>query len=205
MNATARLKTLERESFKTLFYDGLIDIGLGLWLMIWSALIVAGNAALGGIGMVVMLPFWHRARERFSMPRMGEVRLQKKARFSRVAWIIGALTLTMALGIFLAVTRGSLPRGLEDSISANPHYLLGGVLAFLLACLGAVFRVGRLYAYGLLVMGAFVIGPRIGIEFPYSMTLAGGLVLIWGVAVLIGFIQANPVVEPIDIGNSADE
>lgn len=205
MNATARLKTLEKESFRTLFYDGLIDIGLGLWLMLWSALIVGGNAALGGIGMVVMLPFWHRARERFSIPRMGEVRHQKSARSSRLAWMIGALSLTMAFGIFLAVSRGSLPRGFEDSVSANPHYLLGGVLAFLLVCLGAVFHVRRLAAYGLVVIGSFVLGPRLGIEFPYSMTLAGGLVTLWGVATLVGFIRANPKVEPIELGGTTDE
>ena len=59
MSTIAQLKTLERDLFKTLFADGLIDIALGVWLIACSALIAWGHPAWGGVAMVLMIPPWH--------------------------------------------------------------------------------------------------------------------------------------------------
>ena len=196
MQTTQTLRTLERTIFGTLFIDGLVDLGIGLWLVTWSVLIQWGWAALGGVVPALLIPIWYRLRERWVEPRIGTVRFRSRARSKRLAWVIGGLALALLFGIFLAKTRGSLPPAFEDAISAQSHMLLGGTIALLLVLLAAVFGVGRLAIYAALLVLLFALGHEIGLPFPWSMAAAGTLILLCGIVVLVGFARTYPLAEP---------
>ena len=197
MTTASSLKQIERKAYRDLFCDGLIDIGLGIWMIISSLMITTDNSAMAAIPLVVMIPIWQRLRATLTIPRVGEAKFRLHSKYLRLGLMMVAMFLTLGLGITLAVTRGEGPRAMEDFIAANPHLLFGAVLAFLICCLGAVFRVPRLFAYAALLIAAFAWGDRVGLVFPYSMTAVGLTVVVWGFGILTHFLLANPIIDPI--------
>lgn len=195
MTQEVDLEQLERKAWTAYFDDGLTDLysgfillGLGLAILTdhvwWLALMLVGTAVL-----------W--ARKRVTYSRMGHVRYspQREAKTNRSRAAAGiAIAVAVLLGVVLFAlmwTKG-LPQWLEPWLS---DYLLVALAVFtgaILALAAYLMRVARFYAYAALVFAAFVAGQFLSAPAGLPMTIAAGLVVLCGLAVLSRFLRRYP-------------
>ncbi|MFW6125805.1 MAG: hypothetical protein ACOC58_01745 [Chloroflexota bacterium] len=195
MTQDADLRQMERKAWTAYFHDGLTDIyggfillGLGLAMLTdhiwWIALMFIGTAVL-----------W--ARKRITYPRICYVRFspQREARTKRsrtAAGITVAATLLVGVTLFVLLWTTTLPQWLEAWL--GHYYLIAfAVIVGAVIALGAyLLGVARFYIYAVLVFAAFVAGHLVDASAGLPVTIAAGLIVLCGLAVLIRFLRNNP-------------
>ena len=195
MTQDADLKHIERKAWASYFHDGLTDLyggfillGLGLSMLTgqiwWLALMLVGTAAL-----------W--ARKRITYSRMGYVRFspQREARTKRSRIAAGiAVAGTMLLGVilFALLWTNGLPQWL-DAWLADYFLVAFAVMVGAIIALGAYLAgVARFYAYAVLVFAAFAVSQWLNTPDGLPVTIAAGLIVLCGLAVLIRFLRKYP-------------
>jgi hypothetical protein len=190
------LKALERRAFRSTFQDGLMEIYLGLMLLsfgsgrLLDALNLSDNATLlvGVIGGMALIAGVILVRETVVIPRRGRVRfgVQRRRRQQGVAWawIVGWYA---ALGILFAVGTGHLALGRWAVLAIFGAII---VLPFWLGAYGL--QIPRLYAYGVLIAAALLIGHAAGSVLAGLITL--GVIMIGiGIVLLVRFVREHPI------------
>jgi hypothetical protein len=196
-------KAAERRVFRTSFGDGLWDLFLGCFFLIF-AIAPYLSASLGDFwSSVVFVPFWavvflaiRLVRKRVVAPRIGVVRFgpagrSKLAKFSVVMLVVNSIALV--LGLVGALSFGRLP-GHVYSFSLGLILLAGfSISAWLL-------DFNRLYVYGLLVgllpfAGEWLWAHNYASHhgFPFAFGIASGIMMLVGLTVFLRFIRDNPV------------
>ena len=195
MTQDVDLKQIERKAWSSYFHDGLTDLyggfillGLGLAMLTdqiwWLALMLVGTAAL-----------W--ARKRITYSRMGYVRFspQREARTKRSRIAAGiAVAGTMLLGVilFALLWTNGLPQWL-DAWLADYFLVAFAVMVGAIIALGAYLAgVARFYAYAVLVFAAFAVSQWLNTPDGLPVTIAAGLIVLCGLAVLIRFLRKYP-------------
>ncbi len=193
------LKQVERRAWTAYFHDGLTDLyggfillGLGLSMLTdqswWLALMLVGTAAV-----------W--ARKRITYPRMGHVRFspQRQARTQRSRLIAGiAVGCTLLLGIVLFVllsTKG-LPQWLDAWLKDYFLVALAVMIGVIIALGAYLLGVARFYAYAVLVFAAFAVGQWLNTAPGLPVTIAAGVIVLCGLAILIHFLRKYPLPAP---------
>jgi hypothetical protein len=199
------LKAAERKAFQTTFSDGLWDVFIGCFALMF-ALGPLLSESLGDFwSSAIFLPFWslvylaiwlarkYVVRPRLGTARFGKPRLQKLRRFSLV--MVGANALLFVLGLIAALNVGRLPG--FGVISLLSLFLLAGfsTAAFLL-------DYPRLYAYGLLLFFAPLVGEWLyqyhGADhhgWPIVFGVSAGIMILTGLALFIRLLVHTPVIE----------
>ena len=203
MSQPISLKAAERKVFHTVFNDGLWDIFLGCFLLIF-AIAPLLSASLGDFwSSVVFLPFWglvylgiRLVRTYVVNPRVGRVefgklRKAKLVRFNLVMLIFNFLTLI--LGFLFARNFGRFP-------AQMPTMILGMLLLLAFSIGGYFLDFKRLYIYGLMVGFSPLIGEWLYTYrnashhgFPITFTIAAGTMIVVGLALFIRFLNKFPV------------
>jgi len=204
MSNEISLKDTERKVFKTAFQDGLLDIAIGGFLMVF-ALSPYVTPYLGDLwGSVVMfLPLWvvlfpalWLIRKYVVTPRVGSVkygpwRVSRMMRFNVIILIV--LVFSGILGILSAVEFDAVPGWMHTA-----RFSLVFLLAFSVA--GYFLDFSRLYIYGTMIALAPLIGellyqnlkvPHHG--FPVTFGLASGLITLTGVILFVRFLRDHPL------------
>jgi hypothetical protein len=203
MSQRISLKEAERKAFRTKFNDGLVDVFLGCFFLMFTfgpylSLILGDFWA-----SVVFLPFWALVylalgliRKRVVTPRIGVVkfgqaRKAKLMKFSAVMLVINVIALI--LGIVAALSFGSVP-GQMISI------IFGMILLMGLSIAAYFLDFSRLYIYGLLVGLSPVVGEWLWTHgyathhgFPITFGTSAGIMILVGLAVFIRLLHDNPV------------
>jgi len=197
------LKEAERKAFRTTLNDGLVDIFLGCFLLMFViALYLSEN--LGDFwSSAVFLPFlalvylaiWLIRRyvvtPRIGMVKFGQARKAKLAKFTVVMLVINVVALI--LGSVAALSFGSVP-GQMISIVFGLILLMGfSIAAYFL-------DFNRLYIYGLLAGLSPLIGEWLWTHgyathhgFPITFGTSSGIMILVGLAVFIRLLHNNPV------------
>jgi hypothetical protein len=202
MSQQISLKEAEDKVFRSVYNDGLWDVLLGCFMLIF-ALAPLLSTRLGDFwSSAVFLPFWALValaiwliRRQVVAPRLGVVKLgqahkAKLARFNVVMLIVNSVAL--GLGVVVALRSGA--SGQTVSIVLGLILLAGfSVTAFLLGF-------GRLYLYGLLVGLSPVVGewlygnygvPHHG--FPITFGITAGIIALTGLVVFARLLRENPL------------
>jgi hypothetical protein len=197
------LKDTERKVFISSFQDGLIDIFIGCWALMF----VIGPSitpSLGDfLGSAVFVPFWAMLfvvlwmiRKHVVKPRMGAVKFGswRRARlfkFSRLMLLV--CTLALILGAASAI-RFEFLAGWTHLVRFSLVFLVGFGLA------GYFLDFSRLYAYGIMIAAAPLIGellyrkfqfPHHG--FPVAFGIAATVIIATGVCLFIRFLLDHPL------------
>ncbi|UCD37078.1 MAG: hypothetical protein JSW54_09605 [Fidelibacterota bacterium] len=197
------LKRLERKAYLSYHQDGLLDIGLGLFILAWGIGMATGMAWMAGILAATGISIYAGAKKAITVPRAGlvqfspeRVRKEKKEK----SFFVGFFTVSAALGImmFMLVTSiirgefggssGLLARGLEAFIMA-PMGLIG---AAGLVALGYWKEIRRYYGYAILLMLAVALGPLMDIPHPVYVSTAGSVITLAGLFILMRFLKTYP-------------
>ena len=196
MTQDVDLKQIERKAYTSYFHDGLWDIYGGFILLGLGLAMLTDQSWWLALMLLSMLALW--ARKRITYPRMGYVRFspQREARTKRSRIIASmVLTATMLLGVilFALVSTNGLPQWL-DAWLADYFLVAFAVMVGAIIAVGA-FMVGvtRFYAYAVLVFAAFAAAQLFDTSAGLPVTIAAGVIVLCGLAVLTRFLRKYPL------------
>ena len=204
MTEKISLKKAEQKVFTSTFNDGLWDIFLGCFFLLF-ALAPLLSTRLGDFwSSAVFAPFWGLmylaiwlVRRYIVRPRLGRVkfsqqRVARLMKLSRVMLIINIVALALCLIVALSFSR--LP-------SQTPTVILALILLIGFSLAAYFLDFSRLYLYGLLVGAAPFVGEWLYINlgathhgFPITFGIAAGLMMLTGLVIFVRFLRNNPVV-----------
>jgi NADH:ubiquinone oxidoreductase subunit 6 (subunit J) len=199
------LKQLERKAYLSYHQDGLLDIGLGLFILAWGVGMATDMAWMAGILAATGISIYAGAKKVITIPRVGlvqfgpeRVRKEKKEKsffvlFFTVTAILGIMMFALVSSIIRGEFGGSsgmLARSLESFVMA-PLGLIGAVA---LIALGYWKELRRFYVYAALLFLAVSIGPLLKIAPPVYTSMAGGVITLAGLVMLVRFLQTYPLV-----------
>jgi MFS family permease len=203
MSQQISLKEAERKAFRTTYNDGLWDIFLGCFFLMF----VIGPYLSPSLGdfwsSVVFLPFWALVylaiwlmRKYVVTPRIGKVkfglaRKTKLAKFTVVMLVVNIVSLI--LGFVVALNFGSVPGQMFGII-------FGMLLLMVFSMAAYSLDFSRLYIYGLLVGLSPMVGEWLWTHgytthhgFPITFGASAGIMILVGVVVFIRLLHDNPV------------
>jgi hypothetical protein len=203
MSQQISLKEAERKAFRTTYSDGLWDVFLGCFFLIF---VIAPylSSSLGDFwSSFVFLPFWGIVylaialiRKWVVAPRIGVVRFgrARKARLARFTVVMLAVNaVALILGVVAAMSFSRLP-GQMIAI------LLGLILLMGLSIAAYALDFNRLYVYGLLVGLSPVVGEWLYAHgkashhgLPVTFGISAGIMVLVGLANLARLLRDHPV------------
>ena len=203
MSQKISLKGAERKVFSTAINDGLWDILLGCFFLIF-ALAPFLSTRLGDFwSSVVFLPFWllvflivqwlrkHMVTPRVGVVKFGQARRTKLRKFAVVMLAVNVIV--FIFGLVAAMSFGRVT-GQIYTITLGLIFLIGfSVAAYFL-------DFNRLYFYGLLVGLSFLGGEWLWARgyashhgYPITFGTTAGIMILVGLAVFVRLLHDNPV------------
>jgi hypothetical protein len=203
MSRQISLKEAERKVFRISHNDGLWDIFLGLFFLMF---VIAPylSSSLGDFwSPAVFLPFWglvflvirlirkHVVTPRVGIVKFGHVRKTKLVKFTIVMLVVNVVALI--LGLVAAMNFGS--------VSGRVTSIMFGLILLIGLSIAAYFLdFGRLYVYGLLVGLSPLVGEWLYSHgyathhgFPITFGTAAGIMIVAGLAAFTRLLRYNPV------------
>lgn len=203
MNEDISLKQIEQRIFKSAVNDGLLDIFLGCWFLIF---VIAPylSAHLGDFwSAMVFVPFWALVflilwlvRRKVVLPRIGRVSYGKtrKKKLMRLTIILLVINIIAFIGGLVAAFRTGIVPGQVYS------YFIGLMLLSIFSIGGIFLGLNRLFLYGLLVGLSPLIGEWLWTMdlvthhgFPVTYGTTSAVMVITGLVLLISLIRSNPI------------
>jgi hypothetical protein len=201
MNNEPDLKQIERKAYMSYHQDGLLDIFVGLYILVFGLGIFTMiiwdytfGIILPGILVVTALPIWMGTKRKITNPRIGFVNFGLRGASKVTAIFTGIMVLGLgAMFVFTFAMVQSESRQWLDLIFQNGMLIVGfGSLAVSLL-FGYSMGLKRLYAYGMLSVISLVIGHFVGFSFAYILIALGAVIMVTGIALLIGFVKKYPL------------
>ena len=203
MSQQISLKGAERKAFKFTHNDGLWDVLLGCFALMF---VIAPylSTSLGDFwSSAVFLPFWAlvyltigMVRKHVVKPRLGAVRFgpARKARLAKFTVVMLAVNImSLILGFIAAWKIGSVPGQMFSII-----FGLGLLMGFSLAAYFLDFS--RLYVYGLLLGLSPLVGEWLWSRgyaahhgFPLTFGVSAGIMILVGLVLFVRLLRDNPV------------
>lgn len=191
MILSIKLKELEKNTWKTSYENGLIDIAIGL-ICIVSAVCHIFDDIRYFLMPLYLIPilFLMLTKKYITIPRMGLVKFNKRRKRKSAIFIAVMTSVLILLVILTIVLRTNyLPEGIAARI------IISAIM--LLICFANAFflNFNRLYIYGIVITGAFNLNeyirenPGFLAEGGYAYLFAAIVILITGGIYLIKFLK----------------
>ncbi|MGD9130424.1 MAG: hypothetical protein PVH73_02485 [Candidatus Bathyarchaeota archaeon] len=196
------LREIEKKTYMSYHQDGLIDIFVGVYVLLFGLGILLGTVTdfstwfvIPAIFPAIMVPIWISVKKRITMPRIGYVNFGVRGANKLMAIFLGLMV--AGLGVFMvftfASTQWSWASMLRDLIFSNGMIIIGIAAASISSLFAYTMGLKRLYAYGLLTLVLFFAGYFIAFPFEYILLAIGLVIIISGFVLLIGFIRKYPL------------
>ncbi len=197
------LREVEKKTYMSYHQDGLIDIFIGVYVLMFGLGILFRTVADFGTWIVipaifpaVMVPIWVSAKRRITMSRIGYVKFGVRSAGKLMALLLGLFVAAAGLGAFMAFSFSSSPGWaltVRDLMVSYSMIIIGIVAAAVSGLFGYTMGLKRLYTYGLLTLVLFLAGYFITFPFEYILLAIGLVIIINGFVLLIGFIRKYPL------------
>ena len=189
MNADADLKPLVRRSYLIFFQDGLWDIFLGLFVLVWGLGILTDLAYLAGSLFVCLyLVVWSLKRW-LTYPRIGYARLGvRQEKFRQLVSIILGITMTAGIIFAIIFIADDRPEWLSDYFPL----LFSGVLAAVVGVMTAWLGVYRFLVHAALIFIAGAVHQFMDIAWSHTYIGGGTVIIIVGAFYLVRFLKKYP-------------
>ena len=197
------MKEIEKKTYMSYHQDGLIDVFVGVYILLFGSGILLNSVTDFSTGFVIpaifpaiMIPIWISAKKRVTMPRIGYVKFGVRGANKMMAIFLGLAV--AGLGVFMMFGLGaSMGEGwaltLRDFLISNNMIIIGIAAATISSLFAYTMGLKRLYAYGLLSLVLFFTGHFITIPFEYILFTIGLAIIINGFVLLIQFIRKYPL------------
>ncbi|MDH5733876.1 MAG: hypothetical protein OEY88_08870 [Candidatus Bathyarchaeota archaeon] len=198
------LKEVEKKTYMSYHQDGLIDILVGIYVLMFGSGILFLTltdfstlfVVIPAIFPAIMIPVWISAKKRITMPRIGYVKFRSRGAYRLMAVFLGLMV--FGLGTFMAFTFASSQGWaltLRNLVVLNGMIIIGVAAATISSLFAYTMGLKRLYAYGLLTLVLFLIGHFITIPFGYFLVTIGLVIIITGFVLLMRFIRKYPITQ----------
>ena len=203
MNGKTSLREIEKRTYMSYHQDGLIDIFVGVYVLLFSLGILLLTLTdfstwfvIPAIFPALMVPIWVSAKKRITMPRIGYVKFSTQRGTNKlIAVFIGLMV--AGLGTFMVFTFASTSQAwaltLRNLIIPNSIIIIGALAAVISSIFAYTMGLTRLYVYGLFTLILFVTGHFITIPFGYLLLTIGLVIIISGLVLLTRFIGKYPL------------
>ena len=193
-------KELANRAYMAYHQDGIIDILLGAGIVGFGMQMLFDSSAFMILTWMPFL-FYMPLKNHITAPRFGYVRFtgeqEERNRNTRLI-LLGMLTFTAFLGLFVFMAYGRVAPEMRDFIGQNVMLLLGGLAALILAVAGAVTGLKRLYIYAALTLLFNAAGTFLPIHEGITTVLLGLTIMISGIWLLVHFLRAYPLPDEED-------
>lgn len=205
-------KNAERKIFRlAIFEDGIWDIQIGGMLMLLSLYPITRNllgpvwnAVLILVLMGVLLFVGATLKRTLSTPRMGLVRFgqkQKSKQRTMQLIIFGIFLLTTALAISLIMQTVQKPDWGENTPNwlqaLDMDIVFALVVVAIFSLVSAIYKIWRPFIYGLLFASSMIASAALsvyqGTESQYPFAIAGGIIMTFGLGLLLHFVRTYPI------------
>jgi MFS family permease len=203
MSEPISLKAVEQKAFRSIFDDGLWDIFLGCFFLMFVIAPLLSPYLGDFWSSAVFLSFWAAAfvalfliRKFVVTPRIGTMKFDPVRRRKIMRFTVGMLVLNIlaaVLGFYFFVNFRTVPGQL---VSVG----MGIGLMVFLSLLAYFLDVNRLYVYGLMVGVSPLIGEWLwgrGLTshhgFPLTFGVASAVMILVGSAILVRLVRSNPL------------
>jgi len=196
------LKEVEKRTYMSYHQDGLIDIFVGVYVLLFGAGILLMTMTdfstwfiIPAIFPAIMVPIWISAKKQITMPRIGYVKFRRRGANRLMAVFLGLAV--AGLGVFMMFGLGAFwgqgwALTLRNLIISNGMIVLG-IAAASISCLFAyTMGLKRLYVYGLCTLVLFLAGHFMTIPLGYFLVTIGVGIVGNGFVLLIQFIRKYP-------------
>lgn len=197
MSHNSSIQQLNRDSIAFIHQDGLLDIFLGFGILYSGLGIFSGMPWLAGVYPAIFLPLWQVARRKITISRIGDISSSALVRARAFIWgiiglALGLLVFTMFAGGIAFNSFDLIPQTFLIWIKQYSLLILGGVFVGLFCLSALLFKLNRLYFYGLLTAVIFLAGFWFEIDFAWQLTLLGGIIFTVGLVYLQKFTNRYP-------------
>ena len=201
------LREVEKRTYMSYHQDGLIDIFVGVYVLLFGVGILFSTVTdfstwfvIPAIFPAVMVPIWISVKKRITMPRIGYVKFGSRGANKLTVIFIGLMV--AGLGTFMALTFASTSQAwaltLRNLIVPNGMIIIGIGAAIVSGLFAYTMGLKRLYAYGLLTLVLFFTGHYITISLAYLLVIIASAIIINGAILLIRFIRKYPLAQGDD-------
>jgi hypothetical protein len=203
MSQQISLKEAEQKVFRIAYNDGLWDIFLGCFFLMFVIAPYLGPSLGDFWSSVIFLPFWglvflfiwlvkkHVVIPRVGVVKFGHVRKAKLAKLTVVMLVINVIA--FFLGLVAAMSFGIVPGQLYS-------ILFGMILLIGFSIAAYVLDFNRLYVYGLLVGFSPLVGEWLWNQgyashhgFPLTFGISSGIMILVGLAAFVRLLRDNPL------------
>jgi hypothetical protein len=212
MSHNLDLKEIERRVHQSVFQDGLMEIMMGGFLLVFGASLAMDMKWIPLIISLLVIflgnPLLERAKKRYIYPRIGYVKLRPEKEADPKGIAVAAIVFVVILlgsGLF------SLAIGKDRGWAFWFKYFLPGSTGFMLAIgpfwLGETYGVRRGYVFAVLFLLSGIVIPVLGIAQGYEAVgfeclPVGVISLISGVIMFTRFLRKYPLpTEAVPDGN----
>ena len=206
MAAQISLKDIEKNVYQLSVQDGLVDIQIGIYLLIFAIIPLLGTTLGDFWSVMVFLPITlslpfsvRKIRKTIIQPRIGAVELgtYRKTRQKKIIFIVLIINLlALLLGILSFIYFSDIP-GLAISALLSVIFLGGFSLA------GYMMEIPRLYLYGGITALAPIIGEYLFTNFhvshhgiPITFGTISPIIILIGLVIFLRLLKQYPVTEP---------
>jgi hypothetical protein len=208
MSQRISLAEAERRAFRATFQDGLWDVLLGCFFLMFAIAPLLSKHLGDFWSSAVFVPFWALAylviylvRRQVVIPRMGVARFGPTRRV-KLLWLNVVLFVVFLAGLVVSL----LTRGPDAGVWMRtlPFGLIVA-LVFLVTLSAAAFFLDfpRLYIYGVLAGLAPVVGDWLYVQFriphhgfPLTFGIASGIMILTGLIIFVRFVRSHPIPTP---------
>ncbi len=190
MASRPELKQIERKAYLSYHEDGLVDIGLGLVFLTFGLVALSGKSLFSSLCWMPALLIAPMKRL-ITVPRMGMVKFGASNKMRRVKIALLLSCAAVLLFILAAVRLESPPM---DQWMHRYFLILIGTLLVAFPFFGALgLGVRRFYGYAALFAAGFAVIQLHRETLGAVFTAFGGVLILAGAAVLIGFLKKYPL------------
>jgi len=194
MNNDIDLKKIENKVYKTYQQDGLWDIALGLFFLIFGITMLFDYAWMIGVYIAIFVPSWKKLRKTLISGRLGYVEFgAKRKQIEKTRLILFAIML------FCSVLMGSVFAFAYSSSNEIALFFrqlglipFGIVLTTLTIAGGILLEMRRFILYGVLILSFFIAGHLCNTDPPAYFIILGVVFLSTGLVILVRFIKRYP-------------
>ena len=196
MTDNLNLKTIERKAYLSYYQDGLLELFIGLWFLIFCIGIAHDAVSyLGSIvppfGFVVFLIF----KKSITVPRMGlvnfgqtrKIRIKKEYKFFSIFFAVTVIT-----GAVIYFLHKDIPGNIQELMRKFIMAPMGLIIAICLWFVAYWKQLFRFYIYCFVVIGVVFIGPLLEMTPPTYFAIPGVVMVLSGSIMLSIFLRKFP-------------
>lgn len=160
MELDTDLQDIEEQSFRRAFFaDGLLDLMLGVFFLLWAIEAYYDQGGFGAINFVLLMPIYAALRKRITEPRVGVVKFRPQRRRRQKAiqlLFAGVFALVFVLGLVVYFAHSGRAESPTESQIRLAPLPLGVVFAMMLTLVGFKYEIQRAFGYAMWIVLAFV-------------------------------------------------